>query len=111
MLEKYDTEAPHIQVQLRKLAGLPSLEPLVKVQKQAPLMRANLFFREALEDGRMRRAINVALPVFIPSSNGRLPDYNKVAPFPPEKRTWAKRSDERLEEEPFLPSLHIYRYR
>ncbi|TDX23702.1 hypothetical protein DFO67_12419 [Modicisalibacter xianhensis] len=111
MLQKYDSEAPHIQIQLRKLAGIPSLEPLAKVQKQAPLMRANLFFREPLADGRMRRAMNVALPVFIPSTDGSLPDYNQVAPFPPEKRTRAKRSDERLEEEPFLPSVHIYRYR
>ncbi len=41
-----DSDAPHIRIQLRKLAGLPSGEPLAQVQRQAPLMRANLFYRE-----------------------------------------------------------------
>lgn len=106
-----DHEAPHIRIQLRKLAGIPDSEPLAQVQKQAPLMRANLFFQEPLTDGRQRRAMNVALPLFIPSADGKLPDYNLPPPFPNEKRTRAKRSDERLEEEVFLPSLRVYRYK
>ncbi|GAB6875061.1 DNA replication terminus site-binding protein [Halomonas shantousis] len=111
MLLSLDADAPHIRIQLGKLASIPSGEPLARVQKQAPLMRANLFFREPLVDGRLRRAMNVALPLFIPSPDGRLPDYNRPPPFPPEKRMRAKRSDERLEEEVFLPSLRVYRYR
>ncbi|MDI4636046.1 MULTISPECIES: DNA replication terminus site-binding protein [Halomonadaceae] len=106
-----DTESPHIRIQLKHLAGIPDSEPLAQVQKQAPLMRANLFFTEPLADGRERRAMNVALPLFIPSPDGLLPDHNQPQPTPQEKRTRAKRSDERLEDTPFLPSLRIYRYR
>jgi hypothetical protein len=110
-LLKLDSEAPHVRIQLRSLAGIPDGEPLAQVQRQAPLMRANLFFREPLEDGRTRRAMNVALPLFLPSPEGRLPDHNQPPPSPPESRTRARRRDERLEDEPFLPSLRVYRYR
>ena len=110
-LTKLDTEAAHVRIQLRKLAGIPSAEPLAQVQRQAPLMRANLFYREPLDDGRIRRAMNVALPLFVPSPDGRLPDHNLPPLAPPEQRTRARRRDEKLEDEPFLPSLRIYRYR
>lgn len=110
-LLKLDTEAAHVRIQLRKLAGLPSAEPLAQVQRQAPLMRANLFYREPLEDGRTRRAMNVALPLFVPAADGRLPDHNLPPLQPPEQRTRARRRDEKLEDDPFLPSLRVYRYR
>ncbi|MCE8018892.1 DNA replication terminus site-binding protein [Halomonas sp. MCCC 1A11036] len=106
-----DSEAPHVRIQLRKLAALPSSEPLAQVQRQAPLMRANLFYCEPLEDGRTRRAMNVALPLFLPAPRGRLPDHNQPPAAPPQGRTRARRSDEKLEETPYLPSLRIYRYR
>lgn len=106
-----DTDAPHVRIQLRKLAGIPDGEPLAQVQRQAPLMRANLFYREPLEDGRTRRAMNVALPLFVPSEDGRLPDHNLPPLAPPETRIRARRRDEKLEDEPFLPSLRVYRYR
>ncbi|MFY0990161.1 DNA replication terminus site-binding protein [Halomonas sp. C05BenzN] len=110
-LLRLDAEAPHVRIQLRRLAGIPDGEPLAQVQRQAPLMRANLFFREPLEDGRSRRAMNVALPLFVPAPDGRLPDHNQPPPHPPEKRLRARRSDERLEDEPLLPSLRVFRYR
>ncbi len=106
-----DQEAPHVRIQQRQLAGIPDGEPLAQVQNQAPLMRANLFYREPLPDGRLRRAMNVALPLFVPSTDGRLPDCNTPPASPPTARTRALRSDARLESEPFLPSLRIYRYR
>lgn len=111
MLLALDSDADHIRIQLRTLAGLPDSEPLAQVQPQAPLMRANLFFREPLEDGHSRLAMNVALPLFVPTTNGRLPDINQPSSCPPEQRTRAKRSDVRLEEAPLLPSLRVYRYR
>ncbi len=110
-LLKLDPSAPHVQIQLRKLAGIPEGEPLAQVQRQAPLMRANLFFREPLADGATRQAMNVALPLFLPAPDGRLPHHNQPSPTPPEQRTRARRSDERLEDEPFLPSLRVFRYR
>ncbi|QOR40888.1 DNA replication terminus site-binding protein [Billgrantia diversa] len=106
-----DSDAPHVRIQLRKLAALPSSEPLAQVQSQAPLMRANLFYCEPLEDGRTRRAMNVALPLFLPAPRGHLPDHNLPPATPPQSRTRARRSDEKLEEHPYLPSLRIFRYR
>ncbi|MDT8877960.1 DNA replication terminus site-binding protein [Halomonas saccharevitans] len=106
-----DSDAPHVRIQLRQLAGIPDGEPLAQVQTQAPLMRANLFYREPLEDGRTRRAMNVALPLFVPSPDGRLPDHNHPSPTPPATRTRARRRDERLEDVAFLPSLRVFRYR
>lgn len=106
-----DSDAPHVRIQLRKLAALPSGEALAQVQSQAPLMRANLFYCEPLEDGRTRRAMNVALPLFLPAPRGRLPDHNLPPAEPPRQRTRARRSDEKLEDIPYLPSLRVYRYR
>jgi len=110
-LMEMDTDSPHIRIQLRHLAGIPDSEPLAQVQTQAPVMRANLFFHEALSDGRLRRAMNLPLPLFIPSKDGRLPSHNTPKATPPDKRTRAKRADTKLEETPFLPSLRVYRYR
>ena len=110
-LLKLDSDAAHVQIQLRRLAGIPDSEPLAQVQRQAPLMRANLFYTEPLEDGRRRRAMNVALPLFVPAPDGRLPDHNLPPQDPPQTRTRARRRDEKLEDEPFLPSLRVFRYR
>lgn len=106
-----DSEAAHVRIQLKRLAGIPDGEPLAQVQRQAPVMRANLFFCEPLADGRSRRAMNLPLPLFIPAADGRLPDHNQPLPRPPAGRTRARRSDERLEDDAFLPSLRVYRYR
>jgi len=106
-----DTQAAHVRIQLSHLAGIPDGEPLAQVQRQAPVMRANLFFQEPLADGRERRAMNLPLPLFMPAPDGRLPHHNTPLPRPPQGRTRARRSDERLEDEVFLPSLRVYRYR
>lgn len=106
-----DTQAAHVRIQLKHLAGIPDGEPLAQVQRQAPVMRANLFFGEPLADGRERRALNLPLPLFIPAPDGYLPHHNEPLPRPPQGRTRARRSDERLEDDVFLPSLRVYRYR
>lgn len=110
-LKQMDLSAPHIQIQLRKLADIPNGEPLAQIQQQAPVMRANLFFREALADGRMRRAMNLPLPLFIPDPALKLPHLNDPPVRPPATRTRARRSDQRLEDDIFLKSLRVYRYR
>lgn len=109
-LRQMNSDAPHIQIQLKKLAGIPPDEPLAQVQKQAPLMRANLFFKDQLPGLPARKAINIAMPLFILSADGTLPPFNLPSTEPPPERVRAKRSDNRLEEEPFLPSLRVYRY-
>lgn len=111
LLMKLDTSADHIRIQYQKLAALPSDEPLAQVQAQAPLMRANLFFTEPLDDGRQRQAMNIAMPLFVPSVDGRLPHCNQPPAAPPETRTRARRSDSRIDDEPWLPSIRVHRYR
>ncbi|MAY70043.1 MAG: DNA replication terminus site-binding protein [Halomonas sp.] len=108
-LMAFDTESPHIRIQLERLAGIPSSEPLAQVQRQAPLMRANLFYQAPLPDGRLRRAMNAALPLLVPQA--QLPHHNLPPAEPPSERQRARRSDERLEDTPFLPSLRVFRYR
>lgn len=110
-LMQLDTDAPHIRIQLRKLAGIPSSEPLAQVQNQAPLMRANLFFTEPLDDGHIRRALNIAMPLIVPAHEERLPHIKAPPLTPPAQRTRAKRRDEKIENDVFLPSLRVYRYR
>ncbi|UBU49516.1 DNA replication terminus site-binding protein [Cobetia amphilecti] len=115
LLMKLDTEAEHVRLQLKLLAGLPSDEILARIQPQAPLMRANLFYREPMmrEDGelRTRRALNVSLPLFLPHDDLRLPALNQPSPTPPTERTRARRGDVRIEDTPFLKSLRVHRYR
>ncbi len=110
LLMQLDTSADHVRIQYRKLAALPSDEPLAQVQAQAPLMRANLFYVEPLDDGRQRQAMNIAMPLFVPSPNGRLPHCNQPPAAPPETRTRARRSDSRIDDEPWLPSIRVHRY-
>ena len=109
-LLQMNTEAPHIRIQLQKLAGLSPSEPLAQVQQQAPLMRANLFFETARPSMPERKAMNLALPLFVLSEQGKLPAYNQPSPQPPETRSRARRSDNQLEDTPFLPSIRVYRY-
>tara|TARA_R110002051_G_scaffold309855_2_gene382718 strand:- start:5258 stop:6133 length:876 start_codon:yes stop_codon:yes gene_type:complete len=110
-LSMLDTEAPHIRLQLQKLAGIPSSEPLAVVQDLTPQMRANVFFQEPLEDGRLRRAMNLPLPLFVPSANGLLPNHNQPLPYPKKQRVRSVRRDLKLEDTPFLPSIRVHRYR
>lgn len=111
MLMALDSEAHHIRRQLKILAGLQNTELLAQVQTQAPVMRANLFFHEPLPDGKTRQAKNVSLPLFVPSDDGQLPEHNHPDTKPPGKRQRAMRSDQRLEDQPLLPSIRVYRYR
>lgn len=110
-LEKMDTDADHIQIQLRALASIPPSEVLARVQHQAPLIRGNLFFREPLASGKSRKAMNLSLPLFVPAPEGVLPTHKDPEQSPPAARSRKVRSDEKLEPEPFLPSLRAYRYR
>ena len=111
LLMQLDTNADHIRIQYRKLAALPSDEPLAQIQAQAPLMRANLFYVEPLDDGRQRQAMNMAMPLFVPAHEGRLPHCNQPPEAPPDIRTRARRSDSRIDDEPWLPSIRVHRYR
>lgn len=107
----FNTEAAHIQQQLSALASIPSGEPLAIVQDHTPSMRANIFYAAPLPDGRLRRAMNLPLPLFIPSSTGDLPSHNQPPPQPRKERVRSVRNDVKLEAEPFLPSIRVFRYK
>ena len=98
-------ESTHIQIQLQDLARLPDNEPLAVVQVLAPIMRINVRFAN-----RDRKAQNIALPLFIPN-NASMPEIVPPPESKPEARTRKRRSDNVLEDQPFLKSLRVYRYR
>lgn len=108
-LHKMDTDSTYIKTQLSQLGMLPPSTPLAKVQNLAPVMRANIFFDDnELPD---RLAMNVSLPVlFKAGPEGKLPEHNTPPMDPPQGRQRAVRSDRRIEDEPFLPSIRVHRY-
>lgn len=108
-LLKMDTTGDHIQTQLSLLSSLKEHEPLAKIQNLAPTMRANLFYDDA--SGPLRQAMNVSLPIlFKANENGTLPAHNEPDLAAPTERQRKVRSDRKIEDEPFLPSLRVHRY-
>ncbi|GGX51215.1 DNA replication terminus site-binding protein [Saccharospirillum salsuginis] len=106
-LTQLNTESAHIRIQMERLSALPDNEPLARVQRQAPVLRANLVFA----DGR-RKSMNVSLPLLFPSQGvNELPDFSVPPATPPNERQRLVRSDNKLEEEPWLPSIRVHRYR
>lgn len=108
-LARLDTSSAHIQTQLSAVSQLASHTPLAKVQNLAPTMRANLFF----EDGKTpaRQAMNISLPILFKShKEKRLPQHNEPEIDPPQTRQRAVRSDRKIEDTPFLPSIRVHRY-
>lgn len=108
-LEKMDISSPHIQTQLSALGQLRPGTPLAKVQNLAPVMRANVFFDDNMTPDRL--AMNVSLPLlFKAGQDGKLPEHNTPPLTPPTERQRAVRSDRRIEDDPFLPSIRAHRY-
>lgn len=106
MLCKLNTDSPHVKIQLDRLASLPSTEPLARVQAQAPVLRANVIFAN-----KSRRAMNVSLPILFPHEGlADLPDFNIPPETPPSVRQRLVRSDNKLEDDAFLPSIRVHRY-
>jgi hypothetical protein len=99
----------HIEIQKKKLASLNDYEELAIVQKQAPLVRANIVSRQ---QGKVsRRAMNSSLPFMLASiDNNILPEFNKINTDPPLTNTRLRRSDNKISDEVFLPSIRAYRY-
>jgi hypothetical protein len=107
-------EKVHIQQQLQKLNTLPEHEVLAQIQTQVPVVRANLVYKLLNEKGHsetIRKAMNVSLPLLVPEeSNPLLPSFNQINEQPPVARTRIARSDFKICEEMFLPSLRVHRY-
>lgn len=105
-------ETPQTRLELQRLAEIRDLEMLARVRGVCPHLRANLVF--AVEEGSstvQRRLMQAPLPILVPLRRGeRLPEFVAVAPDPPTAPR-LRRADIRIEDEPFLPSVRIHRYR
>lgn len=104
----------HIQQQLQKLNTLPEHEVLAQIQTQVPVVRANLVYKLLNEKGQpetVRKAMNVSLPLLVPEEKSPLlPIFNQIDEQPPVARTRIARSDFKIFEDVFLPSLRVHRY-
>lgn len=108
---RFDTSAPHIQIQRQTLSSLPSNEVLAQVKPQNSVVRANLTHFYPLPSLKIHVAMNLGMPLFVPLTEGQgLPEHNEPTLFPPAERSWPKRRDARLEEAPLFPSVHVHRY-
>jgi len=107
-------DKPHVQQQLQKLNTLPEHEILAQIQTQVPVVRANLVYKLLNEKGHtetIRKAMNVSLPLLIPEeASPLLPKFNQIDEQPPAARTRIARSDFKICEDAFLPSLRVHRY-
>lgn len=104
------TETPQTRAELHKLSQVSELETLARVRSVCPHLRANIVFRDA--DGETeRRLMQTPLPLLIPLQVGEpLPEFVPI-PAEPVGSVRLRRSDVKIEDEIFLPLLHIHRYR
>lgn len=98
-----------VSSELEKLASVPEQEMLARVRSTSPHLRANILLQDD-DESLQRSLVQAPLPIMIPLAPGEpLPSF---VPIPPEPsgQVRLKRSDVRIEEEPFLPLLRIHRY-
>lgn len=101
-------ETPQVQLERQRLAEIPESEMLARVRSVVPHLRANIVFDA---EGTERRLMQAPLPILIPLQSGeRLPEFVPISPYLTGSLR-LQRSDVRIEEEPFLPSIRIHRYR
>jgi hypothetical protein len=104
-------ETPQTRLELQRLAEIPDDEMLARVRSVCPHLRANIVFAHSKGSSVQRRLMQTPLPVLVPLQPGeRLPDFVPVAPEPLDTPR-LRRTDVRIEDEPFLPSIRIHRYR
>ncbi len=102
------------QRDLDRLQALQADEPLAIVEAPHLHPKVNLAWVVKTEHGTetirgMRRAV---VPIFYPSHSGApLPRLRPLPEAPPAPGSRLRRSDVLVEDEPFLPSIHIHRYR
>jgi hypothetical protein len=93
-----------------KLARLSESEMLARVRTVVPHLRANLVFEDGT-GGIQRRLMQTPLPLLVPLAPPQpLPEFVPI-PAEPVGQIRLRRSDVRIEDEPFLPSIRIHRYK
>ncbi|MDS4019202.1 MAG: hypothetical protein RKR03_01615 [Candidatus Competibacter sp.] len=110
MLEQR-VETPQILLELQRLAEIRGDEILARIRGVCPHLRANIVFPARDDSGVRRRLMQAPLPILVSLRRGEfLPEFVPVAPEPPVSLR-LRRADVRIEDEPFLPSVRIHRYR
>ncbi len=103
-------ETPQVRLELQRLAEIGEDEMLARVRSVCPHLRANIVF-VGVAGGVHRRLMQVPLPVLVPLRPGEsLPEFVAVPPDPPVALR-LRRADVRIEDQPFLPSIRVHRYR
>lgn len=104
-------ETPQVRFELQRLAEIRDDEILARVRGICPHVRANIVFAEnPNRHGPQRRLMQAPLPILIPLQPGEcLPEFVPVASGPPVNPR-LRRADVKIEDEPLLPSIHVYRY-
>lgn len=103
-------ETALIQEELQRLATIPANEILARVRSVCPHLRANIVSNDPEGLGVRRRLMQTPLPILIPLQPAEpLPEF---VPIAPELLTnpRLRRTDVRIEDEAFLPSIRAHRY-
>lgn len=104
-------ETPQICLELQRLAEIRSDEMLARVRSVCPHLRANIVFPDTEGQGVQRRLMQAPLPILVPlQPSERLPEFVPVTAEPPAIPR-LRRADVRIEDEPFLLSIRVHRYR
>jgi len=104
-------ETPQVKQELGRLTSLPDSEQLARVRGVCPHLRANIVFADSGKASNRRRLIQAPLPILVPlQENEALPDFVPIE-TEPQDNPRLRRSDVRIEDDVFLPSIRVYRYR
>jgi len=104
------TDTPELRLEWDRLQALSPHEPLAVVNAPHIHPKVNLVLQTV--DGIKRVSKRGVLPVLYPDRPGVAgPDIRPLPDDPADTPTRLRRSDVQIEDTPFLPSLHIHRYR
>jgi len=98
-----EQEGRNIQAAWRTMANITDQQPLCIVQAQAPLIRANITFKDG-----SRQAFNSSVPIFL-TAQTTLPSIGKLKPIS-DLKPRKTRADSKIETTPLIASLRLHRY-
>lgn len=103
-------DSPSILQQRELLAPLPSDQPLAYIKKSPTHVRVNLTWGPG-EKAPQASQVCAALPVLFPCRPGQaLPPFAALRQSSEADPGRRRRRDRKVEETPFLPAIHVYRY-